>query len=317
MSTQTKEIAAKNPSLQAIEELQELRLRALELLRSEIDFVPSPEFQATDGGIEPLVQKILLNGKASGKAQPDLPSHLYHMCQTKLLTPQEESLLFREMNYLKWRANALRSRLDPDDCDRGSIATIESLLSDAEAIRDHIIKANIRLVLSIVKQFVRPRHSFDDLLSDGIHTLMRAVSNFDYGRGYRFSTYAYRAIVRNVYRTVTLVSKHDGQVSVTSEEWLFDSPSTVHTSMAHDRALNSLREQMATMITALDRREQFIVRSRYALGAHRKVRTFQYLADKLGVSKERVRQLESRAVGKLRKLAANTDLADNLTIEIQ
>ena len=57
------------------------------------------------------------------------------------------------------------------------------------------------------------------------------------------------------------------------------------------------------MLDRLDRRERFIVRSRYALGSHRKVKTFQYLADKLGVSKERVRQLEQRAVGKLQAMA--------------
>ena len=58
----------------------------------------------------------------------------------------------------------------------------------------------------------------------------------------------------------------------------------------------------------LDRRERFVIRSRYALGAHRKVRTFQFLADKLGVSKERVRQLEQRAVAKLRSFAAEQNV---------
>ena len=57
----------------------------------------------------------------------------------------------------------------------------------------------------------------------------------------------------------------------------------------------------------LDRRERLIIRSRYALGSHRRVRTFQDLADRLGISKERVRQLEQRALGKLRALAAERD----------
>jgi RNA polymerase primary sigma factor len=63
---------------------------------------------------------------------------------------------------------------------------------------------------------------------------------------------------------------------------------------------------MTSLLDQLDRRERFIVRSRYALGAHHKVRTFQFLADKLGVSKERVRQLESRAVEKLQAFAAES-----------
>ena len=68
---------------------------------------------------------------------------------------------------------------------------------------------------------------------------------------------------------------------------------------------------MTAMMGRLDRREQFILRGRYALGAHRKVRSFQCLADKLGISKERVRQLESRAVNKLRMMAAQHD-PDNM-----
>ena len=75
-----------------------------------------------------------------------------------------------------------------------------------------------------------------------------------------------------------------------------------------DQVWSNLRELTASMLDQLDRREQFIVRSRYALGAHRKVRTFQFLADKLGVSKERVRQLEQRAVGKLRTMAAEFEI---------
>ena len=70
-----------------------------------------------------------------------------------------------------------------------------------------------------------------------------------------------------------------------------------------EQTWHRLRAQMAGMLDKLDRREQFIIRSRFALGAHRKVRTFQSLADRLGISKERVRQLEQRAVEKLRTMA--------------
>ncbi|MFT7643948.1 MAG: hypothetical protein ACI9G1_005714 [Pirellulaceae bacterium] len=54
------------------------------------------------------------------------------------------------------------------------------------------------------------------------------------------------------------------------------------------------------------------MRSRYALGSHRKVKTFQSLADTLGVSKERVRQLEQRAVKKLVAMADKIDLDEML-----
>jgi RNA polymerase primary sigma factor len=71
---------------------------------------------------------------------------------------------------------------------------------------------------------------------------------------------------------------------------------------------SDLRQLANSLLDRLDRRERFIIRCRYALGAHRKTRTFQELANKLGVSKERVRQLEMRAVAKLKAMAADYDL---------
>jgi RNA polymerase primary sigma factor len=57
------------------------------------------------------------------------------------------------------------------------------------------------------------------------------------------------------------------------------------------------------MLDRLDRREKLIVRARFSLGGHRRVQTLQKLADRLGVSKERIRQLEKRALDKLRDMA--------------
>ena len=75
-----------------------------------------------------------------------------------------------------------------------------------------------------------------------------------------------------------------------------------------DQVWSNLRDLTATMLNKLDRREQFIIRGRYALGAHRKACTFQELANRLGVSKERARQLEQRAVAKLRNMAAEFEM---------
>ena len=214
------------------------------------------------------------------------------------------------MNLLKYQANAHRSRIDPDDADETSLDVIESLLSRAQKIRDHLIKANMRLVVSIVKKFVTPQQTFDDLLSEGVVTLMKAVEKFDFDRGFRFSTYAYRSIVRHTYRTVTVAQKEESRFTRDAEEWAFEHSDAQSSSSMGDQMWSNLRELMSSLLDQLDRRERFIIRSRYALGAHRKVRTFQYLADKLGVSKERVRQLERKAVSKLQGLAADSGSDD-------
>lgn len=285
-----------------------LRRRALGLLRTEIDFVPNPEFLTEEAIDADFVDATLAQLGESTNAPADLPAHLRLMCQSDLLTHEQEAALFREMNYLKFRANALRSRIDPDDIDARMIATIEILLSRAQTIRDSIIQANMRLVMSIVKKFVTPQQSFDDLLSDGVFTLMQAVEKFDFDRGFRFSTYAYRSIARNAYRCVTLAHKEETRFTRDAEDWAFEQEDDRSLSTMNDKVWSNLRDLTAAMLNKLDRRERFIIRGRYALGAHRKARTFQDLANRLEVSKERVRQLEQRAVAKLRKMAAEFEM---------
>ncbi len=287
---------------------QAMRELTVEILQTEIDFIPNPEFQAEDCDGDRSVSEILNSTGGKGKAPSDLPAHLRRICEVDLLTHEQEIALFRQMNYLKFRANALRSRLDPDNVDSQAIEEIQDTLLRAQAIRDHIIQANMRLVMSIVKKFVTPQQSFDDMLSEGTFTLMQAVEKFDFDRGFRFSTYAYRSIARNAYRSVTTAWKEESRYTRDAEEWAFEADSDHSSSTTTEQIWTNLRELTASMLDKLDRREQFIIRSRYALGAHRKVRTFQCLADKLGVSKERVRQLEQRAVNKLRAMAGELEM---------
>ena len=306
MTTATLDRKNASPVGKSRQNTEATRRRTLELLRTEIDFVPNSDFRHCDELSEAIVEATL-EDRRGAKAPAELPAHLRRMCEAELLTHEQEAALFREMNYLKFRANSLRSRLDPDNVDGEALATIDELLSRAQAIRDHIIQANTRLAMSIVKKFVTPHQSFDDLLSDGLLTLMQAVEKFDYDRGFRFSTYAYRSIARNAYRAVSSARKEEARFTRDAEEWAFEQVDDHSSSTTTERVWSNLRELTASMLDKLDRRERFIIRSRYALGAHRKVRTFQSLADKLGVSKERVRQLEQRAVSKLRTMAAELE----------
>jgi len=300
---------AGRPSKRLVKHAPELETRVRELLRKEIDFIGNREFSH-----KTAERQILRTPTAADHESPvrtklpkDLPAHLARLCETQILTADEERELFRRMNYLKYRANVLRTRLDPDRPDQDVVREVEQVLSQAMAIRDRVIQANMRLVIAIVKKFVTPKHSFDDLLSDGIVSLMHAVDKFDYDKGFRFSTYAYRAVARNAYRTITDQHRRDSRFDAAVSGDLVNLPEEDRTSLLGEQRWTRLRDLMQTLMGRLDRREQFILRSRFALGAHRKVRTFQCLADKLGVSKERVRQLEQRAIAKLQAMAAGTE----------
>jgi RNA polymerase primary sigma factor len=213
------------------------------------------------------------------------------------------------MNYLKYRANAVRVRLDPANPDACLVRDVEYYLAQAEGVRNRLVRANVRLVISVVKKYHSTQFSFEELLSEGIVTLMAAVDKFDYDRGFRFSTYAYRSISRAAYRTIMDRKKELDRVATHSEA-VAELPDERDGSELNEETWEGLRDSLASMLNQLDPRERLIIRSRFGLGAHRKPRTFQSLADKLGVSKERVRQLEHRAVSKLRSMAADLRMED-------
>lgn len=293
---------------EAVERQQLERLLAL-----EADFISNPSFKdgAPDDD-EAMLRFAELDAteRKAGDAPGDLPAHLARLCETALLTAAEERDLFRAMNYLKYRVNCLRTRLDADDPDPACVARAERFYDAAMTIRDHIVQANMRLVISIVKKYVTPQYSFDELLSDGIETLMQAVDKFDYDRGFRFSTYAYRSIARTAFRQINERQKEFSRFAGGAEELAGDIAEETEVGTINEQTWHELRSMLAKMLLRLDRRERYIVRGRYAMGKEGKVKTFQSMADKLGVSKERVRQLEQRAVGKLRTMAAELGMPE-------
>jgi RNA polymerase primary sigma factor len=240
----------------------------------------------------------------------DLPAHLGRLCEASLLTPNQERILFQRMNFLRYQAEVFRTRLNPDKPSKPAIELVERLLVLADWHRDQIVQANMRLVFSIVKKFVNHNNAFDDLLSDGIIALMRAVEKFDYDRGFRFSTYATQVVRRNAYRYVVTKQKERAKIAGGIQELGLDVSDEERQPAISEHRWHELRTRLAVMLGDLDRREKFIIRARFSLGSHRRVHTLQALADRLGVSKERVRQLEKRALDKLSLMAGEVQLAE-------
>ena len=131
-----------------------------------------------------------------------LPPYLASMYETPLLNREQEQYLFRKMNYLKFKASTMRERLDPDRPSMVAMQHIARLYEQAVAVKNDIVRANLRLVISIAKRYaVGPTHLFE-LISDGNMSLIRAAEKFDFARGFRFSTYATWAIMKNFARTI-------------------------------------------------------------------------------------------------------------------
>ncbi len=283
------------------------------LLATELEFIASPSFSAPGAAAAIFEDGRLIPGEIVGNSKgksPDLPPHLSRLCEAKLLTADEERSVFERMNFLKFKAKQLRQQLSIDNPCDWTVRRIQALLVAADWYRDLMIKSNMRLVISIVKKFVNKQNGFDDLLSDGIVALLRAVDKFDVGLGFRFSTYATQVVRRNTYRRVMEKQKERQRVTLSIHESGVDVSDEHRSPSMSEERWQTLRGRLATMLDKLDRREKLIVRARFSLGGHRRVQTLQRLADKLGVSKERVRQLEKRALEKLRDFAIESPLPE-------
>jgi len=300
----TKHRAKSSESRRTLTGRPTLKQRLQELRKQEIGFIASEEFgESTGEGAEgSLLQQIEL-GQISDQTNglTGLPPHLRRMCSTPLLTSDEERSLFFRMNYCKFHAAAILSTLMESRPVKKKIEEAEDLLIRAERIRNYLLQANTRLVMSIARKFADTKNSFDDLLSHGITSLIRAADKFDCGRGYRFSTYATCAVRRDLYRMVMNRQKDAKRFGSASGELLETISEDVQEdpNKAVDR-WKSLGKLLGGMMEELDEREQQIIKARFGFEEEGQKTSYSYLGKRMGISKERVRQLANRALEKLR-----------------
>jgi RNA polymerase primary sigma factor len=292
-------------------------VRARRLLEQPLDCIPHPSFD--DPAMEPVILAPMLDADEyearcrAMRVPRDVPAELAAMYEVPLLNKEQEQHLFRQMNYLKYKAGRLRAQLrkegsadaevDPARVRIQTLRLIESLQARAGAVKDLLIKANMRLVVNIAKRHAGQADNFWELISDGNMSLIRAVEKFDFGRGFKFSTYASWAIMKNFARTIP-DERHRRERFVTGHEELFevapDTRSDEHEIMA---AQERRTQSVNRLLEYLEPREREIIRMRAGLDDHAKGMTLEEIGQQFGITKERVRQLNARAMKKLRSIA--------------
>ncbi|MFQ5575514.1 MAG: RNA polymerase sigma factor RpoD [Anaerolineae bacterium] len=119
-------------------------------------------------------------------ADDTISLYLKEMARVPLLTTDQETALAQQLE--KGRKAEVTLRKTPYNSDKADALRIE--IKKGDKSRDHLIKANTRLVVSIAKKYMGQGVPFSDLIQEGNLGLMKAVEKFDYHRGYKFSTYA-------------------------------------------------------------------------------------------------------------------------------
>ncbi|MCY4061425.1 MAG: sigma-70 family RNA polymerase sigma factor [Chloroflexi bacterium] len=291
--------------------------------------------------------------------------YLKEMARVPLLTTEEEVQLAMRQEAGQKAEGQLKQA--PNHERR---AEWQFLIQDGLNARDHLIKANTRLVVSIAKKYMSRGVPFLDLIQEGNLGLMKAVEKFDYHRGYRFSTYATwwirqtitRAIadqgrtirvpvhmtdrIRQLYRVARDLEQETGckpsveEIAEVMEceprkvQWMLkvswrplslehpvgkDDDSELGSFIENDREPNPsdsaynklLKEKIEELLNTLTPREARILRLRFGLqNGH--CYTLEEVGQKFGLTRERIRQIEGRALRRLRHPRRSRKLRDYL-----
>jgi RNA polymerase primary sigma factor len=309
--------ATASPRPTKITASSEMLRRAAGLLTKDIRFISADEFEDLDGDSTPITDVLTLIESLQSRQECDgyracsfggidldnIPVGRDWHSDASLLSFEQEQLLFRAMNLLKFRAGRVRSRLSPSAPSKKAMDQIDEMLMIVEKIRCQLVNSNLRLVHSIARKFSSQHSVFDDLTSDGCMILLGAIDRFDYSRGFRFSTYATHSIKRHFYRVWKMRQQQKDRFPNTASEILSEIPNATADEHVWDNPELVVSTLLASAESILDAREQQIILSRYGLKSSTSVgHTLREIAAEMGLSKEGVRQLQLKALEKLRDL---------------
>lgn len=226
-----------------------------------------------------------------------------------LLTPEQERHLFLRLNYARFRVMQILRRYQGQPIGPEAIQKLLRWERVAQQTRNEIVRANLPLVLAMARRTRIVNVDPADLISEGNLALLRSVDKFDCSRGYKFSTYACRAILKSFARVAARTSRHRGHVPTEFDPALEKSNYLDQRRRdLEDRCVAELQSILTRDQTGLSEVERQVIRARFAISESdntaepAEVKTLEQVGELIGVTKERVRQIQNKALSKLRHL---------------
>ena len=277
--------------------------RVSRLNEANVDYIDSEEFHVRNAEVLICRPAPDVDNSSVGRIPTGLPAYLTELYRVPLLTKAQEQYYFRRMNFRKFQYSALRAELDTGKPSARIVSKLETLLTDVTEVKNLLIQSNLRLVVSIAKRYLKANSGFFELVSDGNISLIRAVEKFDYARGNKFSTYASWAILKNFARSVPAEHQRMDRFRTGNDD-IFAQSLEQRGSIFVDVHMNiTQRAVIREMMQELDGREQKVIACRFGLSEGEEPETLEQVGNRLGVTKERVRQIEVRTLEKLRRIA--------------
>lgn len=287
------------------------RLRLAELFAEPVDFMDSPEFRKAGA------ERRIFN-EAPEIARPDVSWYRPLMDErtrtremsrpgrapaTVLLTAAQERVLFLKLNYARFRLAKLQKKAAKHELSIEESREALRWADIATSIREQIAETNLALVLAMAKRLRGTDLDFGDLISEGNMALLRSVDKFDCGRGFKFSTYACRAILKAFSRHGIKAMKYRQRfpTEFDPEFERSDHLATVRATSERESA-QEVRFVVESNRADLSELERSVISQRFGFDGPFGPRnpTLEEVGETIGLTKERVRQIQNRALEKIK-----------------
>jgi RNA polymerase sigma factor (sigma-70 family) len=223
------------------------------------------------------------------------------------LTTDQERHLFLRLNYCRYRVMRILREFRERRLSASAAGELLRWDRHAKQTRGEIVRLNVPLVLAMAKRTKLPAVDHADLVSEGNLALLRSVDKFDCSRGFKFSTYACRAILKSFSRVAARTARYRGRFPTEFEPSLEKSHHVEQKRRdLEEDCVDELRSILGQNLAKLNDIEERVIRARFALDGEvtepdaSKAKTLEQVGEMIGVTKERVRQIQNKALDKLR-----------------
>jgi len=222
----------------------------------------------------------------------------------QLMTAAEERLMFFRFNYAKRKLSMLQKKIQKDGITRETGEAFLEWHRRFEHFREYLVRTNLALVLAMAKRTRLGDVDFAEVVSEGNMALIRAVDKFNVDRGFKFSTYACRAILKAFSRTSLKSSRHKSRFPVEFEPDMEKSDwSDRKRDMVEEDCIDELKQIVDRNLADLTDVEHTVIQRRFNWQQQDEhPLTLEEVGQIIGVTKERVRQIQNKALAKIRQV---------------
>jgi len=220
----------------------------------------------------------------------------------QLMKGGEERLMFLRFNFSKLRLCKLQKLIKKSGMTRKRAEDFVFWHDRFEHFREYLVRTNLALVLAMAKRTRLGDVDFAEIVSEGNMALIRAVDKFNVDRGFKFSTYACRAILKAFSRTALKSSRHRTRFPVEFEPEMEKSDwQDRRRDAVEEDCIDELKAIVDRNLADLSSVEETVIRRRFNWKQEEETPlTLEEVGQIIGVTKERVRQIQNKALAKIR-----------------